>query len=102
MGYMRSLYIAYTFEIDRTGAEVVEHTYTITDQDRGDVDSNFVHEPGLDSLLQDTWCTNHDILISRGLLRLSNGTFHTVGDKGEWRTFLHPFLWDVVSDNECR
>src|SRR5688572_19279274 len=102
MSYLWSLYISYTFEIDRAGAKVVKHAYTTTDQDRCDIDSNFVNEAGLDGLLQDAGRADHDILISSGLLRLTDRTFHTIRDKSERRTRLDPFLRDVVGDDECR
>src|SRR5687768_9215963 len=102
MSYLWSLYITHTFEIDRAGAKVVEHAYATTDQDWGNVDGNFVNQAGLDRLLQDAGCANDHILIPCGLLCLANGTFHAVGDKGEWRTWLHPFLRDVVSHDERR
>src|SRR5215212_3409933 len=40
------------------------------------------------------------MFITSCLLRLFDGTFYAIGDEGEWRAGLDPFLWDGMGNNK--
>ncbi len=44
---------------------------------------DFVHQTGIEALLQDARGADDNILLSRSLLCLTNGTFNTIRDKDE-------------------
>src|SRR5688572_2890057 len=69
---------------------------------RRHVDMDLVHQSQVEALLQDTGGAHDDILFAGGLLCLMNGAFHPIGDKGERRSFVDPFLWDGMGDDKSR
>src|SRR5215207_6164933 len=88
----RSLDHPGVFQFNRCCAEVVEQSDTCTEQDRRKIDVNFVKQARFDALLRDTRARYGNILVPCGLLCLTNGAFNTIGDEGERRSFLEPFL----------
>src|SRR5215208_5638318 len=61
---------------------------------------DLVHQAGVETLLQDTGSADDDILIPGGLFCLTNGAFNAIGYKGERRSFIDPFLWDGMREDE--
>src|SRR5829696_7899683 len=63
---------------------------------------DLIHQTCIEALLEDTGRTDHNIFIACSFLCLANGTLHPIGDKSERRSFVDPFLGDVMSDDKSR
>ena len=59
-----------------------------------------IHQTCVETLLQDTRGAYDDILIPGGFLGLTNGALNPINDKGEWRSFLDPFLRHAVGEHD--
>src|SRR5262245_62594932 len=92
----------YAFQFNWLGTEMVEQSDTLSEQDRRQVDMDFVEQPGLEALLRETRGGYRHILVACGLLCLTNGAFNAVGDECERRSLLDPFLWDGMGNNKTR
>src|SRR5919202_6712058 len=53
-----------------------------------------------DALPGDARGAHSDVLVARGRFRLLYGAFDAVRDERERRSFVDPFLWDRVGDDE--
>ncbi len=84
---------AYAFQVDPLYVQVVEQPDALSEQERRHVNMDLVHPPQVEALLQDAGGAHDDILVPCGLFCLTNGPFNPIGDKGERRPFLDPFLW---------
>jgi hypothetical protein len=100
MSYTRGLDHPRAFQFDWLWTQVVEQPDTTAKQNRHQVDYYFVKQPRLEALLEDTRGAYGDILVPRGLLCLANGAFNAVGDKGERRSVLDPFLRDGMGNDK--
>src|SRR5262249_43814023 len=92
----------YAFQFDWLSTQMLEQSDTRSEQDRRQVDMNFVEQPGLETLLRDTRGGDGHILVPCGLLRLTNRAFNAVGDERERRIAADPFLWGTMGDNKTR
>src|SRR5207248_1233891 len=88
------------FQLDGRRAQVVEQADTATEQHGHQVHLYFVKQPGLDALLHDIRAGYGDVLVPRGLLRLTNGALNAVRDEGEGRSFPGPFLGDGMGNDK--
>jgi hypothetical protein len=91
---------SYVFQFNWLFTQMVEQPDTTAKQDGYNINVDFVHKVRVEALLQDTRSTYNDIFIPRGFLSLTNGTFNAISDKGEWRSFLDPFLWNCMGNNK--
>ena len=102
MCYAGGLDRSYAFQFDWLCTQMVEQPDTTAKQDRHHIYIYFVKQPRLETLLQDTGSAYDDVLVPRGFPGLTNGAFNAISNKGEWRSFLDPFLGDGMGDNETR
>ncbi len=82
----RGLDEPYAFQFDWLSTQMLEQSDTRSEQDRRQVDMDFVEQPGLEALLRDTRRGYRHMLVACGLLCLTNGAFNAVSDECEWRT----------------
>src|SRR3954463_6404396 len=79
---------------------MLEQADAIAEQDRNEIDVNFVEQPGFDALLRGRRGGNGDVFITGGSFGLSNGAFDAVGHKRKRRSFPDPFLSGVMGHDE--
>jgi len=102
MGDTRSLDDTDCLQLNRINAQVVEQPDTLPEQDWHQVDTDFVEQPCPQALLDDMRAADTDVLVHCNLLCLFNGAFDAIRDEGERRSFLHPFLRDIVGHDKDR
>src|SRR5438477_10495441 len=90
------------FKLDWLGAQVVEQPDAITEQDGCQINAYFVEKPRFQALLRDTRGGYGHVLVACTHFCLCNRAFDAVGDEGEGRSFVNPFLWDPMGNNEAR
>src|SRR5919206_2901013 len=79
---------------------MLEQSDTVPEQDGRQVDVYLVKKSRSDALLRDAHGPNSDVLVARDHFRLLYGAFDAVRDERERRSFVDPFLWDRVGDDE--
>jgi hypothetical protein len=73
----------YAFQLGWLDVEMVEKANAFSEQERRDVNVDLIHQPEVQTLLQDTCRAHNDIFIACRLLCLTNCAFHTIGDKSK-------------------
>jgi hypothetical protein len=96
MSHVRGLDYPRAFQLDRLCTKMVEQSNTVLQQDGRQVDVHFVKESRLDALLCDTGGAY------TGFLRLFNRAFDSVRNERERRSFVDPFLWNRMGNDEDR
>jgi hypothetical protein len=81
---------------------MVEQPNTASEQDGHQVDVYLVEESRPYALLRNAGGTHGDVLVARDRFRLFNCAFDAVRDERVRRSFVGPFLWNRMGDNEGR
>ena len=81
---------------------MVEQAYTSSEKDGHEVDGDFVEESGPQALLHDTRSAYGDALVARYGLRLFDRALDAFRDERERRSFVDPFLWNHMGNDEDR
>src|SRR5574341_222312 len=102
MCYATGLDRSYAFQFSWLYTQMIEQPDAVSEQQGYQVNMDFVHQSRVETLLQDTGGAYDDILVSRCFLGVTNGAFNPIGDKGERRSFVDPFLRDAMGDNKTR
>ena len=89
-------------QLDRLGAQVVEQSDAVPEQDGHQVYVYLVEEARSDPLLRDAGGAYTDGLVACYRFRLLYGAFDAVRDERERRSFVNPFLWERMGNNKDR
>jgi hypothetical protein len=98
----RTLDYPCALQFDRLRAQMLEQSNAVPEQDGHQVYVYLVKKSGPDALLRDTGGAHSDVLVACDRSRLLYGAFDTVRDEGERRSFVDPFLWNGMGDDEGR
>src|ERR687897_1806470 len=88
------------FQFDWPRTQMVEQPNTPSEQDGHQVDVYLVEESRPYALLRDARGAHGHVLSTRGRFRLLDRAGDAVRDKRERRSFVDPFLWDRMGDDE--
>src|SRR5207248_3177871 len=87
-------------EVDGVGAEVVEQSDAVAEEDRDEVDLDRVEEARSQALLGQGRTDEADVLVSGYFFGLVDGALHAVGDEGVGALPLRDLFGWVVRDDE--
>jgi hypothetical protein len=87
-------------ETNRIRAKVAKQADSSAEQDRDQVDMDFVKQARFEALLRNIRAGYRDIFIAGGLFRSFNGLFNAIGNEGKRRSRLDPFLRDSMRYDE--
>src|SRR5215212_416671 len=81
---------------------MVEQPDTLPQQNRYQIYVYLLEQTRPDALLHDARCAHGYVLLSGDLLGLLYGALDAVGDEGERRSLVDPFLGDRMGNHEAR
>jgi hypothetical protein len=79
---------------------MLEQPLAVAKQHGRQINVDLVQQPRLQALLDDVRAANDDMPVPGNALSLFDGARNAVRNEGEWRTFLDPFLWRRMGDDE--
>lgn len=102
MGHASTLDHSGRFQFNWLMAKMLKQPHSTAEQDRYQVDLNFVKQAGSETLLQRACAADRDILLADNDFGLRNGAFHTIGHKRKQGPFLNPFLRNPMRQHNHR